>query len=203
MRHLGPLPLGLLVLAAVGGGLLMGSPSSTAQSQQDDGDGYWWDDEVAKGSDPTDPNSTPEHCDGIDNDGDTTVDEPPVGSGRPTPDPECDPAADTDGDTIPNGSDPDDDNDLYSDVHEQWMSTDELADCPVTSGVHDAWPPDIDKNRVINITDIGKILPPVFGMTGNRRYDFAWPPDEVVNISDLGKLLPPNFATICTLPTIW
>jgi hypothetical protein len=27
----------------------------------------------------------------------------------------------------------------------------------------DAWPADFDMNRVINITDVFKVLPPVFG----------------------------------------
>jgi hypothetical protein len=119
----------------------------------DDGDGYFDSDETAKGSNTLDAGSTPEHCDGTDNDGDTVVDEAPVGSGRATPDPQCDPLADTDGDTILNGTDLDDDGDGVSDAFERSMSTDELAPCS-TNLSHDAVPSDFDHNTSVNPGDI-------------------------------------------------
>jgi len=69
----------------------------------DDGDGVSDVDEIAAGSDPLNPASTPEVCDGLDNDLDLLVDE-----GFP----------DTDGDGIADCVDPDDDNDGFSDADE-------------------------------------------------------------------------------------
>jgi hypothetical protein len=110
------------------------------------------------------------------------------------------PSIDTDGDGSPNSDEP-------------LIGTDPLADCTVVltiddnadtvpeRGVHDAWPPDFDMNRVINITDVFKVLPPVFGSsTGqplfSERVDVA--PDGVINITDVFKVLPPIFGTSCT-----
>ena len=129
-----------------------------------DDDGYWDKRETDKGSVVLDAASTPEHCDGVDNDGDTVLDEAPALSGRAFPDPLCAAGADPDGDTIVNSADPDDDNDGFTDVREQYMTTDELDDCRVVSG-HDAWPPDANSdgqafgNDVI-ILFLGKVLNP-------------------------------------------
>ena len=131
----------------------------------DDGDGHWDTDETAKGSVVLNAASTPEHCDTVDNDGDTVLDEAPALSGRITPDPLCAAGADPDGDTIPNAADPDDDNDGFSDANERSMSTDELDDCRVVAG-HDAWPPDAnadgdaDTGDVIQLFGGGVILNP-------------------------------------------
>ena len=72
--------------------------------------------------------------------------------------------ADTDGDTILNSADTDDDNDGFTDVREQYMSTDELDDCRVVLG-HDAWPPDANSDGQLLVNDVillflGKVLNP-------------------------------------------
>jgi beta-lactamase superfamily II metal-dependent hydrolase len=113
----------------------------------DDGDGYWDDDETDKGSDPLDPASTPEHCDGVDNDGDTEVDEEPAGAdwdidGDTVKD--ClDNDVDTDGDGVVNTLDEDDDGDGVPDLTERALTTDELGNCS-TNPSHDAFASDFD-----------------------------------------------------------
>ncbi len=127
----------------------------------DDNDGYSDDDETGKGSDPLDLDSTPEHCDGVDNDDDGETDEgydrnPANGT------PDCQEIAG-----------PDMDGDTYTDIEEQYMTTDELADCVTDYGT-DAWPPDIGMDGQIQVGDIikgfyGKILVPE---KYDRRADF-------------------------------
>jgi hypothetical protein len=175
-----------------GDGLLNGN------DPDDDGDGYLDVHETAKGSDPINPNSRPEHCDGVDNDLDTVLDEPTALSGRATPDPLCDAGADPDGDTIPNSTDTDDDGDTFSDVVERYMSSDELDNCRVVAG-HDAWPPDADANGTANVGDLiqlfggGKILQNTGQPFYSRRSDAT--ANGAVNVGDLiaffggGKIL--------------
>jgi len=82
-----------------------GDGSADACDPDDDDDGFSDEDELAAGSDPLDPNSTPEVCDGIDNDLDTLIDE-----GFP----------DTDGDTLADCVDDDDDDDGMPDSYEHY-----------------------------------------------------------------------------------
>lgn len=153
-----------------------------------DGDGHWDANETAKGSDPVDAGSTPERCNGADDDGDTVTDEPPANSGRATPDPLCEAAADPDGDTVANALDTDDDGDGFSDASEWSMSTDALAGCPVVNG-HDAWPPDAVPDGDANIGDLitlfgnGKILQEVGDPFYSARSDSDG--NGEVNIGDL------------------
>lgn len=165
---------------------LDGDGISNDVDQDDDGDGYWDDDETAKGSDPFADTSSPEHCDGVDNDGDTTVDEAPAGSGRATPDPLCDPGADPDGDTIPNSADLDDDGDGHSDADEQFMSTDELDDCS-NNTAHDALATDFDKNTKTNIIDVLFFGPVILTFEGEPRYGrrFDVNANGTINIIDV------------------
>lgn len=157
----------------------------------DDGDGYWDADETAKGSVVLNAASTPEHCEGTDEDGDTVLDEAPALSGRVTPDPMCAPGADPDGDTILNAADPDDDNDGFNDANERSMSTDELDDCRVAVG-HDAWPPDADANGTANVGDVithfggGKILQSVGQPFYSARSDADG--SGAVNVGDVISL---------------
>jgi uncharacterized delta-60 repeat protein len=154
----------------------------------DDGDGHWDTDETAKGSVVLDPGSTPEHCDAVDNDGDTVLDETPALSGRVTPDPLCGPGADPDGDTILNAADPDDDGDGFTDANEQYMSTDELDDCRVGAG-HDAWPPDANADGDADVGDVivsfggGKVLQDVGDPFYSRRSDATG--NGQVNVGDV------------------
>ena len=103
---------------------------------------------------------------------------------------------DTDGDDHPN------DNEIS-------MQTDPLVDCPLVPGKHDAWPPDFNQDRVINLVDLNKILPPPLGSWGSSpgspcdcytvRRDIY--PDEVINLVDLNKILPPplgSWGETCT-----
>lgn len=155
----------------------------------DDGDGYTDADEKLKGADPLVAASTPEACDGVDNDGDTQVDEPPAGSGRVTPDPLCDPAADADGDTIPNGADSDDDNDGFPDSAERFTGTDALDACPNTPGTHDAWPLDMDRNGAANVMDVLKYKGMTPSLSGQPYYDRRLDLDasNSVNVADVLK----------------
>ena len=147
----------------------------------DDGDGHWDTDEALKASDMINPGSTPERCDGVDNDADTQVDETPVGAnwdidGDTVKD--ClDSNVDTDGDGVMNTVDPDDDMDGSTDVHERGMSSDELGACP-TGMSHDAWPIDANRNTTADTGDVlalfgsGKILKSVGNPLYSARSDF-------------------------------
>lgn len=173
-----------------------------------DGDGYRNTVETARGSNPLSAASVPEVCDGIDNDGDTLVDEgvgdPPV----PFPDtnsnsiPDCtDSNVDTDGDTVVNTSDPDMDGDGWSNDWENLIGTDNLIACGVGTGGMGAWPPDFDNSKTVNILDVSQLTPPVFGsglgsQAYERRKDIR--PDGVINILDISLMAPPTFGKTCT-----
>ena len=163
----------------------------------DDEDGYWDVREVDRGSDLWDANSTPEVCDGVDNDGDTLTDEDydraSPGGGPPNGVPDCSEDVDTDGDTILNPVDEDDDNDGFTDGEERWISTDELADCATDYGT-DAWPPDIDNNTRVNILDVLLYKPKLTGAY-DARYDLN--ADRKVNILDV-LLYKPELGASCT-----
>jgi hypothetical protein len=162
-----------------------------------DNDGYWDNDEINKESDPFDPSSTPEVCDGLDNDGDTLIDE---GYDR---DPangiaDCLEDTDTDGDTVPNPVDDDDDGDGFSDAAEQRMGTDHLAACPTTYGT-DAWPWDINRDTHANILDVGLFRSVLSRETGKRLYNarFDLKADGKVNILDV-SMYSSVIGTSCT-----
>jgi hypothetical protein len=96
----------------------------------------------------------------------------------------------------------DSDGDGYTNLTE-WsrIGTDPGKRCPLFTTKHDAWPPDFDMNRVINITDVFKVLPPIFGSSCGQpnfsaRADLD--PNCVINITDVFKVLPPIFGTSCT-----
>jgi hypothetical protein len=106
----------------------------------------------------------------------------------------------------------DSDGDGYTDGVERAIGTDSVDPCPDTSDSNDErgpafgeplspWPPDIDDNRVINILDVGEVLPPYFGIDSN---DPGWDPrrdlypNGVINVLDMGEMLPPWFGQSCT-----
>lgn len=182
----------------------IGDPCDTIDA---DGDGYKNDLETLHGSNTLNAASTPEVCDGVDNDADTLVDEGRGSPAVPFRDqdgdtvPDCtDSNVDTDGDTTVNTVDTDDDGDGTTDANEHLIITDSLRACH--NGVeYPDWPPDFDNSRVINVTDIFKVLPPTFGMNSanpnwDRRRDIA--PSGVINTTDVFRVLPPTLGTSCT-----
>jgi hypothetical protein len=152
-----------------------------------------------------------EVCDGLDNDADAQVDEgyPDTNPGGPK---DClDSLVDTDGDSLVNTTDTDDDNDNnpdagfndnFSDAAEAWDGTDSLDACPDNID-DDAWPPDFNNDTVVNALDLNLyrgILGSGYGYGGavgwlyQRRPDLN--ADGVVNALDM-ILLRPNLGTMC------
>ena len=170
-----------------------------------DGDGFWNVHENAWGSDTLDAGKTPDICDDVDNDGDTTVDEgfdfTRPGGGPPNGVPDCSENVDTDGDSIPNPTDPDDDNDGTTDLIEIFIGTDTLADCPTVTGVtgHYAWMSDINNNRLVSIGDVLSFLSVFNVAAGDPRYNlrFDWTGNGIIGIADVLSVLP-YFNTFCT-----
>jgi hypothetical protein len=75
--------------------------------------------------------------------------------------------------------------DGFSDADEVVIGT-----CPNVACGANAWPPDFDDNEVINILDVGQLLPPRYGMTSSdpgrdRRYDIV--PNGVIDGANLDK----------------
>jgi len=101
----------------------------------------------------------------------------------------------------PNNATTDHDGDGVASGIEVIIGTDPLADCAVIKG-HDAWRPDFDQNRVVNTTDVFKVLPPVLGSSVGGasftvRADLA--PNGVINTTDVFKVLPPVLGSSCTV----
>jgi hypothetical protein len=175
-----------------------------------DGDGYRNTTETTYASNTLNAASTPEVCDGADNDGDTLVDEGPGNPPTPFADidgdtvPDCvDSNVDTDGDTVVNTTDTDDDGDGTIDAIENIIGTDSLVSCNDSSGLPD-WPQDFDDNKVINIVDVYKLVPPVFQSKINPggKEPYQWRRDITgdghINILDIFKMTPPVFNSTCT-----
>jgi len=189
-----------------------GDSMGDACDPDDDEDGFPDVRESTRGSNPLDHNSTPEVCDGADNNGDTAVDE---GFDRDPINgiPDCsDASADTDGDTTFNPTDTNDDddgnpdpgfNDWYLDSTENWIGTDSLDDCPDTTS-DDAWPPDINNNKAVNLADILSFKPVLGADLGgpdptDRRYDRRFDQNADTHITILDVLLmKPAFNKTCT-----
>ena len=179
------------------GGDIDGDGVNDCDDPDSDGDGFTNVREEEGGSNPLDPARTPEECDGLDNDGDTLVDE-----GWPNADgdglADClDPDVDTDGDGVANPDDLDDDNDGFSDEQETFMGLSSLAACGP-----DVWAPDIDNNTRANILDallFKPVLNSTLGIDPNydRRYDFD--ANGSVNILDVLRYKP-LLGTSCTMP---
>lgn len=174
-----------------------------------DGDGFLNDKETFHASDPMDGASTVEVCDGLDNDGDTAVDEDGMDNDNdglvddPGPDSDGDTIVDCldsdtdfDGDTIPDASDTDSDNDDFADDKENWMGTDIFDGCPDSTS-DPALPPDMNNNTTVNIGDVIMYIPSILTTSGvdpgyDRRYDMT--ADLKVDIGDvlaafLGRML--------------
>jgi len=181
-----------------------------------DGDGFPNAREIATGANPSSAVSLVEVCDGLDNDGDTLVDEDALDHdgdtqiNDPGPDADADTIVDcldsntdTDGDTVPNSIDTNDDddgnpnpgfNDGALDTNEKWMGIDSLDACP--DNVNDqAWFVDTNNDKKANIGDVigfRDVILTVYGQPAyNRRFDFN--ADRKINIGDvlgyLGRIL--------------
>jgi len=130
--------------------------------------------------DPSYPYWGDDICDGKDNNGDTLVDEGWDMNGNTIAD--ClDPALDTDRDGLANDVDLDDDDDGWSDANEGSMRTDPLSACAIDS-FHDAWPPDINNSRIVNVQDIVLFRSPINGAY-DCRYDLKT--DGKINAADM------------------
>ena len=170
-------------------GLEVGVIAGDVCDPDDDGDGYWDVYESFRGSGPLIILSTPEVCDGNDNDLDGQVDE-----GHPDTVPggvkDClDPSLDTDGDGLNNVVDPDDDNDTFTDAAERVISTNTLRRCASPTFTN-TFPPDVDYAATLTIVDAQDLvaqLPSLFTTTGmlnfDRRKDVLV--DNVVDLQDL------------------
>jgi len=122
-----------------------------------------------------------EVCDALDNDGDTQVDDgyPDTNPGGPK---DClDSLVDTDGDTVVNTSDDNDDddgiwegdpdfNDNSVDIREAWIGTDSLDACPENSS-DDALPPDINNDGRVQGFDALFIRSAIGAIYGGTNYE--------------------------------
>ena len=168
--------------------------------RDDDWDGFPDSREAYRGSDPMDPNSTPEVCDGVDNDLNDGIDEGydllPLPSGNGTAD--CLEGVDTDGDTILNPTDDDDDNDGWSDILEIRMRTDTLDACP-DDQFDDAWWADPTNNGKVNINDVTRFRLPFLTTEGEPSFEYRmdFTGNGFININDVSKFRP-VFTDTCT-----
>jgi len=169
-----------------------------------DGDGFPNATETAHASDPADFNSTLEVCDGLDNDGDTAVDEDGLDHDNdgavddPGPDQDGDTIVDcldgdtdSDGDATANATDTDDDDDGSADANESYMGTDSLDGCP-DSASDRAWPPDINNSGTADIIDILFYAPVMATDFGDPNYDrrFDFNASGRIDIFDVLSLAP-------------
>jgi len=163
-------------------------PDATCPTDADK-DGFTNVEESVDGSDMLSAFSTPDICDGVDNDLDGLIDgwnEPkmkmysaewydrdPV-NGIP----DCtDAASDSDDDLTYNPSDTDDDNDGFTDAREAYLGTDSLADCRVNI-YHSAWPLDINNDgRIMVVGDVTAFSGLIGSADGDgkfrKRLDFS------------------------------
>jgi hypothetical protein len=125
----------------------------------------------------------PEICDnGVDDDGDTLVDEEP----------------DTDYDGVNNCNDDDDDGDGFSDALEEYVGTAPLANCPWVVGVHAAWPPDFDNSQDVNILDVLAMKPSFGSSQGEETFAARSDLDASGDVNILDVLsLKPYFSDSC------
>ncbi len=110
---------------------------------------------------------------------------------------------DKDGDGLGDVCDDDLDGDGYTNEQEANLGTEPDYACAQVLGVHDAWPPDLNMDRTVDMADID-LFTPVFNQTaepgsGNERFDLY--EDDFIDISDVLSLNP-YYETSCTLDEI-
>lgn len=175
-----------------------GDGAGDACDLDDDNDGHSDVKEIETGSDPANAASSPEVCDGADNDGDGSTDEGFDLNSNGVAD--CsDPAADTDGDGIPNPDDDDDDGDGFADTLENSMATDSLIACSATTAV-DAWAVDVNRDRRVSLPDVLRFIPAFNTSLGVdsaylRRLDLN--ADGTISLADVLRFVP-DFGVVCT-----
>ena len=105
---------------------------------------------------------------------------------------------DSDGDTLVNSVDTDDDNDHFSDSVETYIGTDSLDACPDNRN-DDAWPLDIDKNSWADILDVVRFRPVILTDSDDPAYDkrFDLNASQAIDILDI-VLFIPAIGTQCT-----
>ncbi len=168
-----------------------GDDQGDACDSDDDNDGAADVSEGPCGGDQFNAAKIPERINGafagVDDDGDTEVDEAlPPGSEN----------YDCDGDRFTGN--------VEAFIFSAADTVDDQAPCAETpfliDEADDRWPPDFDDNQVVNILDLGYLLPPYFGSTpGDPNYSVRRDlvPNGVINILDVGETLPPIFGHVC------
>jgi hypothetical protein len=110
------------------------------------------------------------------------------------------------GDACDPTNDPDPDGDAYLTGEELYMTTNPNSRCPADTTSNneatDAWPPDFNDNRSVNVTDVLTMKPPFGKSVGQPGYDprmnlAGAPATESINVTDVLKLKP-VFGTTCT-----
>ena len=169
-----------------------------------DSDGHPKEEEEAYGGDDVDFDVSPELCDGVDNNGNTQIDEGAWNDGNSNGTADCrDSALNCDGDGTPNSGEADDDGDAFSDVSEAWTVTDPCDPCAATEfandETYDALAPDFNDDQFVDITDVSIMGPPAFNIIAGRgdnpsykaRFDLNG--DWFVDITDVSLMGPPIF----------
>jgi hypothetical protein len=97
----------------------------------------------------------------------------------------------------------DDDCDGFTSIIETAIGTNPNDNCPHTATANDepldAWPPDFNDDRFVNIIDVNAMRPPVFNLLEGKgtnpfyseRFDMN--ADNFINILDVNALRPPIF----------
>jgi len=161
------------------------SGSQCDDAADSDSDGYVNDGCPKAGTLPE--GSTPEVCDGKDNDADTQVDEGAPDSDGDTIKDCTDTNTDRpDQDGIMNPTDTDDDNDGFSDTAENHIGSDSLDRCPENPN-DDAWPLDNTNDTASDVSDVLRYIPILNILYGDYGYDrrFDITTDARVDVSDV------------------